>query len=434
MNRLRSGAMAGAAFSLLLITAPAALAEPEAPSVELAVRDRVLQVTPPEQPLTVLAGAPARLRLDTKAIPPGTLFGDVVRLRTTVAGAEPTTVPVSGGATTEWVFATGGVHAVQLDAEAYLLDGTPVHVQWHQTVEVQATQEQPAQLPEIAAPLAPLAAAEAHAPPAVRQAPAVAAVAQPPVASGKVTVERGHVDALAPRLIDGGLRVHVKDGSTVGTVTWREPADVDFKVTDAARVALPDAPALSFLGAAGGQIHLLPQQEQPGILWIGWSTEELKPADITGPVTWTLTSVTGPGPFGLFTTGSFGAHSVIFNSTDGLPDTHSVALGTHAHANWAFGKPGRYQLKFTVSATKAGGGTISDTESYTFLVGNTTTATTPDNTKPDNTTSDGRRNTTLASTGPTGSPVAATVLALALIATGVAVMVLTRRRTAKETP
>ncbi|RDI35294.1 choice-of-anchor M domain-containing protein [Lentzea flaviverrucosa] len=431
MNRLRSSAMAGVVFSLLLVSAPAATAEPEPATVELAVRDHALQVTPPEQPLTVLAGAPVHVRLNTKEIAPGTLFGDVVRLRTTVVGAESATVPVSDSMTTEWVFATGGVHTVRLDAEAYLLDGTPVQAQWHQMVEVQARQEQPAQLSEVAAPLA---VAEAPAPPAVRQAPAVAAVTQPPVASGKVTVERGHVDALAPRLIDGGLRVHVKDGSNVGTVTWREPADVEFKITDAARVALPDASALSFLGAAGGQIHLLPQQEQPGILWIGWSTEELKPADITGPVTWTLTSVTGPGPFGLFTTGSFGAHSVIFNSTDGVPDTHSVALGTHAHANWAFGKPGRYQLKFTVSATKAGGGTISDTESYTFLVGNATATTTPDNTKPDNTTRDGRRNTTLASTGPTGSPVAATALALALIATGAGVMVLTRRRTAKETP
>lgn len=431
MISLRSGAMAGVAVSLLLVAAPAALAEPEADSVELVVRDRALQVTPPEQPLTVLAGEPVRIRLDTKEIPPGTLFGDVVRVRSTVVdGTEPATVPVSGGATTEWVFATGGTHTVRLDAEAYLLDGTPVQAQWHQTVEVQATQQQAARLPD-AAPLAaaPLAVAEAPVPPAARQAPMAAAVAQPPVATGKVTVERGHVDALAPRLIDGGLRVHVKDGSVVGTVTWREPADVEFKVTDAARVALPDASALSFLGAAGGQIHLLPQQEQPGILWIGWSTEELKSADITGPVTWSLTSVTGPGPFGLFTTGSFGAHSVIFNSTDGLPDTHSVALGTHAHANWAFGKPGRYRLEFTVSATKTDGSTVRDTEGYTFLVGDATAPPTPDNP-----TRDGRRNTTLASTGPVGSPPAAIALALALIASGAAVMVLTRRRPAKETP
>lgn len=421
MNHPRFGAMAGVAVSLLLVAAPAALAEPEAGSVELVVRDGALLVTAPERSLTVLAGEPVRIRLDTKAILPGTLFGDVVRVRST--GADQTTVPVSGGATTEWAFATGGTHTVQLDAEAYLLDGTPVQAQWHQTVEVKATQQQPAQMPEVAAPLL-----AAEAPPAVPQAPVIAAAVQPPVASGKVTVERGHVDALAPRLVDGGLRVHVKDGSVVGTVTWREPADVEFKVTNAARVALPDAPALSFLGAAGGQIHLLPQQEQPGILWIGWSTEELKPADVTGPVTWTLTSVTGPGPFGLFTTGSFGAHSVIFNSTDGLPDTHSVALGTHAHANWAFGKPGRYRLDFTVSATKSDGNTVRDTESYTFVVGDTTATTTPDNT-----TRDGRRNTTLASTGPVGSPPAATALALALIATGTAVLVLTRRRTAKET-
>ncbi|WP_158843866.1 choice-of-anchor M domain-containing protein [Saccharothrix deserti] len=432
MTVTRLVAVAGLTASVLLLGAPAlVLAEPVA-EVSVSVRDRALELgTEPASVST--ADGRVSMPWDTTAISPGTLFGDTVRLQAVLVdgpgplrtGGEPVAVPVVSSGTLEWVFTEPGEHTVQVDAEGYLLDGSPVSAQRRYTVDVDipavstpAVDEPPARTLEVEA--LPQAAPEA----------VPRAQAQQPTATGRVTLDRGHVDAIAPRLVDGGLRVQVKDGSVVGTTTWREPADVEFRVTTAARTALPAIPALSFLGSAGAQIHLLPQQEQPGIPWIGWSTEELRPADIAGPITWTLTAVDGPGPFGLFTTGSFGAPTVIFNSTDGLPDTHSVALGTHAHANWAFGTPGRYRLDFAVSATRADGSQVSDTDSYTFVVGDGTAATTPDATTPD-ATGNGRRTPVLASTGPAGVP-AATALALALIVTGAVVLVVTRRRPVKE--
>ncbi|WP_053719828.1 choice-of-anchor M domain-containing protein [Saccharothrix sp. NRRL B-16348] len=437
MIAVRSLAVSGVAGVLLVLAAPA-FAAPGPAAVVVSVRDGSLDLAAGVDTVTAVDGR-VGVRWDTTAVTPGAVFGDVVRLRAVVldgpgkTGEEPVTVPVAAEGVADWEFTAPGRHTVRLDADAYLLDGSPVHAERVYAVEVgepalpsERRAVEAAVVPE--APQAGRATPEAAPEAAPQVVPEFAAQGQPPTATGRVTLDRGHVDALAPRLLGDGLSVHVKDGSTVGAVTWREPADVEFRITDAARTALPAIPALSFLGAAGAPIHLLPQQEQPGILWIGWSTEELRPADVTGPVTWTLTAVDGPGPFGLFTTGSFGAPSLIFNSTDGLPDTHTVALGTHAHANWAFGKPGRYRLDFTVSATRTDGRPLTDTESYTFVVGDAGATGNPDTPDP---TPDGRRSTQLASTGPAEAP-AATALALALLATGALVLVVTRRRPAKE--
>jgi surface-anchored protein len=241
------------------------------------------------------------------------------------------------------------------------------------------------------------------------------------------------VDAVAPRLLDGELQLQVKDGSTVGQaggrVHWREPGDVTFQVKPAARTALPDDTALAFLGRPGDEIFLLPQQQQDGILWTGWSTEELPAAQVTGAVTWRLTEVDGPGAFGIFTTGSFGDSTVLFNSTDGLPDSHSVDLGTHAHANWGFAEQGVYRLTFDTTARLSDGRTVSDTAVYTFAVGDRA----PDNNPPPGSDGGGggggNRNPGLAYTGvsATLSLTAGGVVLLGL--GGVALLVGRRGRT-----
>jgi putative ABC transporter-associated repeat protein len=251
-----------------------------------------------------------------------------------------------------------------------------------------------------------------------------------------VVLADGHVDAVAPRVLDGQLQLQVKDGTTVGQaggqVRWRAPGDVVFQVKPESATALPDDPALAFLGRKGDEIFLLPQQQRSGILWTGWSTEELRADQVSGPVTWRLTNVDGPGAFGIFTTGSFGDSTVVFDSTDGLPDSHSVPLGTHAHANWGFAKQGVYRLTFDVSATLADGSTVSDTEVYTFAVGDAD----PSHAQPGGSddgdgSASGRGGPGLASTGVNGVlPLAAG--GVALIGLGGVVVLAGRRRQEAE--
>lgn len=443
MTHARIGALLGVTAALL-VTAPAA-AEPATPGAVAAVLDvenGSLALDAPPDPLAVQAeGEEVELRWDTTAIEPGTVFGDAVRLRASVVDGpvvadEPVLVPVGSTGTVAVDAPPPGGHLLRVEATAHTLDGSPLTATRDYPVSV-ATPPESSVPPAVAVP--PAVSDEPNALPqdptvvAAPPGPRVeAAVQQPPTATGRVTLERGHVDAVAPRLLPDGLHVQVKDGTVTGTTTWREPADVEFRVTAAARTGLPAQPALSFLGGAGEQVFLLPQTQRADLLWTGWNTEELRPAEVSGPMTWTLTAVDGPGAFGLFTTGSFGAPEIIFNSADGVPDNLSVELGTHAHANWAFAEPGRYRLTFTVTAPGAGG-PLTDTETLTFVVEDGTGGPAQPVQQPGDTGRQPGTPNRLASTGPAALPATAG-LALALVVTGAAVLALTRRRPAKENP
>jgi surface-anchored protein len=192
----------------------------------------------------------------------------------------------------------------------------------------------------------------------------------PDLAAAQVLSE-GHVD-YAARLVDGRLRSQVKDGTSAGPAVWREPSSVTFSVGDAARTTVPSS--APFLGRPGDAVWVLPQVQRAGLLWAGWNTEELTSAQVDGAVTWSLDSVDGPGDVALFQTGVFGEADILFGSADGLPDSRSIALGTHAHGNWAFGRPGSYRLTFTMSARLRSGETVHDTQTLPVTVG---TAPTP---------------------------------------------------------
>jgi putative ABC transporter-associated repeat protein len=172
------------------------------------------------------------------------------------------------------------------------------------------------------------------------------------------------------RLVNGRLVSQVKDGTVAGVTTWRSPSQVVFHLKQAAATTVPAGP-FSFLGPVSSTIWQIPQTQQQGILWAGWNTEELTTAQVTGPVTWRLTAVNGPGNLAIYEYDSFGQPIIIFNSGDGLPDSYAIALGTHAHGNWAFTKAGAYRLTFTQSAKLASGADVSDTQVVTFAVGNT---------------------------------------------------------------
>jgi surface-anchored protein len=182
------------------------------------------------------------------------------------------------------------------------------------------------------------------------------------------TLTSGHAD-YAVRLEGGSLTSRLKDGTKAGDPVWRDPESVTIRLTSAAAAKAPGG-AFSFLGAAGTPIWQIPQTQKPGVVWLGWNTEELTAAQVYGGrVDWRLDKVTGPGALAVFEFDSFGQPKIIFNTADGVPDTYRVPLGTHAHGNWAFTKAGTYKATFTHSATLANGKQTADTATVTFIVG-----------------------------------------------------------------
>ncbi|GAA1669272.1 hypothetical protein GCM10009745_09680 [Kribbella yunnanensis] len=187
-------------------------------------------------------------------------------------------------------------------------------------------------------------------PPAVAPSTPTASTTQP--ATTGTTLSSGHAD-YAVRLVAGALQSRIKDGTKSGTPVWRDPAAVTIRLTSAAGTTSPGG-AFSFLGPKGTPVWQIPQTQKEGVIWLGWNTEELKPGQIPGnAVTWRLDKVTGPGRVSVFEFNSFGQPQIIFNSADGLPDTYSIPIGTHAHGNWSFTKPGTYNLTFTHSTPTA---------------------------------------------------------------------------------
>lgn len=191
------------------------------------------------------------------------------------------------------------------------------------------------------------------------------------VVSTRTTLDEGHID-IAARVVDGRMQIHVKDGTVAGKTTWREPSSLVLHVKPAAEKTIPDNDDFAFLGKAGDPVWLLDQIQQDGLLWPGWSTENIASGAAEGEVRFSLDKADGPGDFALYTYDGLSGADVLFNSADGVPDSFDVAQNTHAHGGWAFQKEGTYRLTFTMSGQLADGTKVSDTETLAFVVGDDT--------------------------------------------------------------
>ena len=213
--------------------------------------------------------------------------------------------------------------------------------------------------------------ADPSAPPSSAEVPAAAPAAD----SGHqapddtpVTRSAGHLDLLAPQLIDGVLVMTARDDTEAGGAVYRTPEAMSLVVPDAARQQIPEG--FDMLGEPGEDVWLLPQTQDPDLLWPGWSTEHPSLGEgMAGDVTFMLRAVDGPGRFVLYQTVGFGQTRVIASTTDGVPDEWAEPIPAHVHANWAFGTPGTYTLTAIATGTLADGTPVQTAPAdFTFTV------------------------------------------------------------------
>lgn len=140
----------------------------------------------------------------------------------------------------------------------------------------------------------------------------------------------------------------------------------------AAGTTVPVNPQFSFLGTVGSPVWILPEVENPALLFLGFGTEELPDGLFVGDqVTMSLQAVRGPGQFSVYDVGLFGPN-IFMNSGDGITGADSIVLpaGGHQHANWAFSAPGTYEVDFNASGTLVDGNVLTSSGpiTYTFEV------------------------------------------------------------------
>ncbi|MFI7274354.1 choice-of-anchor M domain-containing protein [Streptomyces sp. NPDC049879] len=193
------------------------------------------------------------------------------------------------------------------------------------------------------------------------------------VAEGQAVLDTGHVD-IGPRFVDGTWRVTGRDDSRNPPV-WRTPDDIVVRVADAAVQQAPDRDDFAFLDAEpGSDVHVIPQTQQPDVVWLGWNTQDPEVMDrVTRGVTLTLHGVEGPGHFSVFLqNGDLGAPDVLWDGDESGTQDIWVDVNTHTHANWVFTEPGVYLLDVSVSAELVGGERVSDRAALRFAVGDAT--------------------------------------------------------------
>ncbi len=147
------------------------------------------------------------------------------------------------------------------------------------------------------------------------------------------------------------------------------PSELVMMTTELARETIPEDIAYRFLGNAGDTVYVLPQEEQEGVLYVGIAGDEIESGLFEGEaVSLQLVGVRGPGNVSLYATDAFGAPQVFFNSGDGIDeqDVFPVAVGGHAHQNWAFTAPGVYKVDVQASGTLSGASEAIRSEVATF--------------------------------------------------------------------
>ncbi|MCW5558881.1 MAG: choice-of-anchor M domain-containing protein [Verrucomicrobiae bacterium] len=115
-------------------------------------------------------------------------------------------------------------------------------------------------------------------------------------------------------------------------------------------------PAGTPFGNEGDLLYVLPQSQNPDLLYLGISTEGIPGGVFSGNLNVRLKSVAGPGSFYVWQASSFGDFDVKMNSADGITDADQTTplIGSHEHYNWGFTAPGVYQVTFQITGRRAG--------------------------------------------------------------------------------
>ena len=187
-------------------------------------------------------------------------------------------------------------------------------------------------------------------------------------------ISTGHVD-LGPRLIDGQWRAGLRHDAESGAV-WRDPNQTVLRVNDAAIMTAPDSADYPFLAdVAGKPVHVIPQTQNPGVVWLGWNTQDpAVTATIDRGLTMRVGPVSGPGRAWLFLqSGTFGKPLLLANS-GAAPGDVWIDSGTHVHANWAFSVPGTYTATVTFLGTTTAGEAVNASTTLRFAVGDAASA------------------------------------------------------------
>ncbi len=131
------------------------------------------------------------------------------------------------------------------------------------------------------------------------------------------------------------------------------PDECILVVAEAGKSTLP---AGTPFGSEGDPIYILPQSQNPELLSLGLSTEDIAAGVFSGTLNIRLMAVAGPGNFFLWQADSGGNFNVKMNSADGIgaADQNALPIDSHEHNNFGYTTPGVYRVTFQITGRRFG--------------------------------------------------------------------------------
>ena len=187
-------------------------------------------------------------------------------------------------------------------------------------------------------------------------------------AQSQTFISSGHVD-IGIGYEDKAFDLHVHQEEPLDQEF--APGEAVFAVGPASAGVSPGGAYVSFLGAAGTPVWILPTAEKEQLPFLGFGTEELTAADWSGNLTLSLKAISGPGTFSVWGVSGFGAPELKMSSVNGISADDRLLLvpGSHGHFNVGFSAPGDYRVTLEASGNHLIDGLrTSDPATYRFQV------------------------------------------------------------------
>jgi surface-anchored protein len=176
---------------------------------------------------------------------------------------------------------------------------------------------------------------------------------------------REHTDGLC-------VLYNAANSPALSLVAWQRDAGLDlptnqviFVVKEQARLTLP---AGTPFGDAGQPFWILPQSQNPNLLYLGINVERIPPGVFSGPVSIQLKRFEGPGYFMVWQATGPGQYNIRINTRDGISasDSFQPLVGAHEHFNWGFSTTGIYCATFQAVGQRLGESTNTFSAESTF--------------------------------------------------------------------
>lgn len=187
-------------------------------------------------------------------------------------------------------------------------------------------------------------------------------------AQSQTFISSGHVD-IGIGYEDKAFDLHVHQEEPLDQEF--APGEAVFAVGPASAGVSPGGAYVSFLGAAGTPVWILPTAEKEQLPFLGFGTEELTAADWSGNISLSLKAISGPGTFSIWGVSGFGAPELKMSSVNGISADDRLLLvpGSHGHFNVGFSAPGDYRVTLEASGNHLIDGLrSSDPATYRFQV------------------------------------------------------------------